>query len=182
MGGGRTGNNALGRSAMTFAARAREAALIGIVTVLLGGCKDLSTVAAIAGGSATGAATGSPAIGIAVGIGVAAGGNFLVRYIARVRAGAEQDVIAETAGALPDGGKAAWAIRHTIPIGNEHGALWVVDAISTPLAACKKVVFSVVNGGAGAPQAWYTVDVCRDPKGWRWATAEPAVERWRPLQ
>ncbi len=116
------------------------------VSALLGGCKDISTIAGIAGGSATAAATGSPAIGIAVGIGVSAGGNFLVRYIARVRAGAEQDVIAETAGALPPGDEGAWAIHRTIPIGNEHGNLWVIDTINTPIAICKEVVFSVING------------------------------------
>jgi len=182
MGGGGAGNDALGRSAMTFTARPRGVALIALVTMLLGGCKELATISAVAGGSATGAATGSPAIGIAVGIGVAAGGDFLIHYIARVRSGAEQDVIAETAGALPAGGKAAWAIHHTIPIGNERGELWVVDVISTPLAACKKVVFSVGDGGADASRAWYTVDVCREPKGWKWATAEPAVARWHFLQ
>lgn len=167
---------------MTFAAPARGAALLAVAAVLLGGCKDFGTIAGVASGAATGAATGSPAIGIAVGIGVSAGGNFLVRYIARVRAGAEQDVIAETAGALPVGGAAAWAIHHTIPIDNEHGELRVIDAIDTPLALCKEVVFSVDDGGARGPRSWYAVDVCRDPKGWKWATAEFAVERWGSLQ
>jgi hypothetical protein len=151
------------------------------MSALLSGCKDISTIAGIAGGSAAAAATGSPAIGVAVGIGVSAGGNFLVRYIARVRAGEEQDVIAETAGPLPPGGEGAWATRRLIPIGNEHGYLWVIDTINTPIAICKEVVFSVIEG-KDEPQSWYTVDICRDPKGWKWATAEPAVERWGTLQ
>jgi hypothetical protein len=166
---------------MNVAARVRSVAALLALSALLGGCQDVSTIAGIAGGSATAAATGNPAIGVAVGIGVSAGGNFLVRYIARVRAGAEQDVIAETAGALPDSGEGAWAIHHTIPIGNEHGNLWVIDTINTPIAICKEVVFSVFSG-AKVPPNWYTVDVCRDPNGWKWATAEPAVDRWGFLQ
>jgi hypothetical protein len=166
---------------VSFVTRVRGVAALLAVSALLGGCKDVSTIAGIASGSATAAATGSPAIGIAVGIGISAGGNFLVGYIARVRAGAEQDVIAETAGALPNGGEGAWAIHHTIPIGNEHGDLWVVDTIDTPIATCKEAVFTVIEG-AHVPPSWYTVDVCRDPKGWKWATAEPAVERWGFLQ
>jgi hypothetical protein len=166
---------------MSVAARVRGVAALLALSALLGGCQDVSTIAGIASGSATAAATGNPAIGVAVGIGVSAGGNFLVRYIARVRVGAEQDVIAETAGALPDGGEGAWVIHHTIPIGNEHGNLWVIDTINTPIAICKEVVFSVFNG-AKVPSNWYRVDVCRDPNGWKWATAEPAVDRWGFLQ
>ena len=167
---------------MTLAVRVRGVALLAVTAVVLGGCKDFGTIAGVASGAATGAAAGNVGIGIAVGIGVSAGGNFLVRYIARVRAGAEQDVIAETAGALPVGSEAAWVIHHTIPIGNERGGLRVNDAIDTPLALCKEVVLSVDDGGAAALRSCYTVDVCRDPKGWKWATAEPAVERWGSLQ
>ena len=166
---------------MSFPAPTRGVAALLAVSTLLGGCNDISTLAGIASGSATSAATGNPAIGIAVGIGVSAAGNFLVSYIARVRAGAEQDVIAQTASALPPGGEGAWVIHHTIPIGNEHGRLWVIDTIDTPIAICKEVVFTVING-RDAPQSWYTVDVCRDPTGWKWATAEPAVARWGFLQ
>jgi len=157
----------------------RGVALLLAASVLLSGCKDLATIAGIAGGSATGAATGNPAVGVAVGIGVSAGGDFLARYIARTRRGAEQDVIAAAAGALPVGGRARWAIHHTIPIGNEHGDLEVVDLITTPIAVCKQVVFSVVDGSA---HDLYAADVCRDPRRWKWATAEPAVSRWGFLQ
>lgn len=178
MGSGRAGDFPLGGTAVTVPP-ARSAALLLAVAILLGGCKDFATIAGIATGSATGAATGNPAIALAVGIGVSAGGNFLAGYIARVRAGAEQDVIAATAGALPVGGSASWAIHHTIPIGNERGDLEVVDLITTPIAVCKRVVFSVKDGAA---RELYAVDVCRDPRRWKWATAEPAVPRWGFLQ
>lgn len=178
MGRGRAGDRPLGRIAIAMVP-ARGAALLLVASILLGGCKDFGTIAGIATGSATGAATGNPAIGVAVGIGVSAGGNFLVRYIARVRTGAEQDVIAAAAGGLPVGGRARWAIHHTIPIGNEHGDLEVIDVIATPIAVCKRVVFSAVEGRA---RDLYAVDVCRDPRRWKWATAEPAVSRWGFLQ
>jgi hypothetical protein len=160
-----------------------RAALVLAAVLLAAGCENVATIAGVASGSASGAATGNPAIGFAVGIGVSAGANFLGRYVARVRAGAEQDVIAETAGRLPVGGEAPWAVHHTIPIGNEHGVLRVIDFITTPIAVCKEVVFSV-NGGSDptAARERYGVDVCRDPQGWKWATAEPAVARWGLLQ
>ncbi|HSU07186.1 MAG TPA: hypothetical protein VLI93_16610 [Acetobacteraceae bacterium] len=161
----------------------RGGAVLLSAGLLLGGCKDLGTIAGIASGSASAAATGNPAVGVAVGIGIGTAGNFLVRYIGRVRAGAEQDVIASTAGELPAGGTAPWAIHHFIPIGNEHGELHVIDVLSTPIAVCKEVAFTVMDGnGATAPRRWYRVAVCRDPSGWKWATAEPAVTRWNLLQ
>jgi hypothetical protein len=175
MGFGRALDGALGRAAV----RARVAAALGVV-LLLAGCKDVATIAGIASGSATGAATASPAVGFAVGVAVGTAGTFISNYYDRVRAGAEQDVIAETAGSLPVGGAAPWRIRHTIPIGNEHGTLRVVDQITTSLAVCRDVVFSVTDGKGPSP--WYTVTVCRDPKGWKWATAEPAVSRWDVLR
>ncbi len=47
----------------------RVLALVGVV-VLVGGCHDIATIAAVASASASGAATGNPAIGFAVGVGV----------------------------------------------------------------------------------------------------------------
>lgn len=155
--------------------RARIAAAVGSV-LLLGGCREIGQVAGIASGSATGAATGNPGLGIAVGVAVGTATDFVSRYYSRVQAGSEQDVIAETAGPLPVGGEAPWRIRHFIPFGNEQGTLRVVDEMNTAIAECKEVVFSVTDGKA--PPTWYSVDVCRDPKGWKWAMAEPAVSRW----
>ncbi len=155
--------------------RARVGAAVG-AALLLAGCRDIGTVAGIASGSATGAATGNPGLGLAVGVAVGTATDFVSRYYSRVQAGSEQDVIAETAGLLPVGGEAPWRIRHFIPFGNEQGTLRVVNEMNTAIAECKEVVFSVTDGKA--PPAWYSVDVCRDPKGWKWATAEPAVSRW----
>lgn len=175
MGAGGAGDRAVGR----LAVRVRVAAALGAV-LLVSGCKDISEVAGIASGSATGAATGNPAIGFAVGVAVGTVSTFVSDYYSRVLAGSEQDVIAEAAGSVSVGGEAPWRIRHFIPLGNEHGNLWVVDEINTPIAVCREVVFSVVDGKGPPPM--YSVDVCRDPKGWKWATADPAVSRWSVMQ
>jgi hypothetical protein len=31
-------------------------------------------------------------------------------------------------------------------------------------------------------RAFYTATVCRDATQWKWATAEPATERWGAMQ
>ena len=56
----------------------------------------------------------------------------------------------------------------------------MVRAIPNPLAPCKQVLFSVEE--KDAPAAWYSVDICQQQEHWKWASAEPAVERWGYLQ
>lgn len=163
---------------MRYAAAAALAAL-----VLLGGCSSVSEISATVVGGVTGVATGSPAVGFLIGVATDAAANYVVRYYGRLTAGAEQDAIAQLAGGLPVGDEASWKINHTIPIGDEHGELRVVDVIDSPLATCRDVVFSVDTGkGAKLRQAWYTTTICHDAKAWKWAMAEPAVPRWGYLQ
>jgi hypothetical protein len=153
------------------------------VLVLLSGCNATVQVAAVVGGGAAGGLTANPAVGFAVGVAIDAGATYVVRYYGRTRQGAEQDAIAEVAGALPVGTEAAWKIEHTIPIGDEHGQLRVVRDIDSPMAACKEIAFSVDEGkGAKLQRAWYVSDVCKQAARWKWASAEPAVERWGFLQ
>lgn len=159
----------------------RVAALCGLV--LLSGCQALTQVGAVITGGAAGAASGSPAVGFAVAIATDAAANWVVRYVSRARAGAEQDAIAEVAGQMPMGSKADWKIEHFIPIGDQHGRLRIVREIDTQLATCREIAFSVDNGkGADRKANWYVVNICRDPQGWKWASAEPAVPRWGYLQ
>jgi hypothetical protein len=151
--------------------------------VLLAGCNSTSKIAAVLAGGAAGGATASPAVGFLVGVAVDAGANYVVRYYGRTRQGAEQDAIAAVAGELPVGTEAAWKIEHDIPIGDEHGSLRVVRAMDTPLAACREVAFSVDEGnGEKLKRSWFTADICKQAAGWKWASAEPAVERWGFLQ
>ena len=151
--------------------------------MLLAGCSSASQIAGVVTGGLVGVASGSPAVGFAVGVVTDAGASYTFRYIARTRQGAEQDAIAQVAGELPIGSEAAWKIEHTIPTGNEHGQLRVVRAIDSPLAACKEIMFSVDEGkGEKLERQWFTSDVCKQEEAWKWASAEPAVERWGYLQ
>lgn len=146
------------------------------VLPLLGGCAVVSDIAGLAAGAAAGSATANPVVGYAVGISVRAGVDELRRYVVRRRQQGEQDAIAEAAGSAPLGQDRRWEIRHTIPIGNERGTLTVVREIATPIAACREVVFVMDGGGI------FTTPVCRQDRGWKWAAAEPAVDRWGFLQ
>jgi len=153
-------------------------AVLGAV-LLLGGCNSVGTAAGAVAGLASGAGTANPVVGTAVGLGTKAAVDELVIYIGRVRQNAEQEAIAEAAGRLPVGGAATWEIRHTIPIGDEHGTLRVVRAIANPLALCHEIVFTVI---AGKEQTHYVTTECLDGTHWRWALAEPATTRWGFLQ
>lgn len=146
---------------------------------LLAGCTFAADVAGLAAGGAAGGATGNPAIGFAVGVGVRAGVDELQKYVTRVRWRGEQDAIATAAGSVPVGAVQAWEIRHTIPIGNRRGELLVADEFATPLATCRNVLFSVVDG---AERSVFATSLCRQGETWRWAAAEPAVDRWGYLQ
>jgi hypothetical protein len=145
---------------------------------LLAGCKTVPQIAGVLSGAAAGGSTASPAIGFAVGVGVATATSAAERWYSRSRQHAEQQVIADVAGALPVGGRAPWRIRHLVPIGDEHGEISVLGEIVNPLAPCRAIAFSVADD----PPRWYLADICRRARGWRWASAEPAVPRWGYLQ
>jgi hypothetical protein len=150
---------------------------------LLAGCKAIPDIAAVISGAAAGGTTGNPAVGFAVGVAVDAAAAAGVRYVGRSRQQAEQDAIAQAAGELRSDDAGPWRIEHDIPIGNEHGELRVVRQIDSPLAACKEIVFSVDDGaGPDATRSWYTASIFRQAHRWKWASAEPAVERWGFLQ
>lgn len=183
MGIGRAGDGPMGRVAVKVwpltGPVLAAGPLIVAGAVLLAGCTSTARIAAVVTGGVAGASTGSPAIGFLVGVATDAGANYVVRYYGRTRQGAEQDAIAQAAGDLPVGTEADWKIEHTIPIGNEHGRLRVVRAINSPLAACKELAFSVEDA---KKRSWFTTDICKQATQWKWAAAEPAVERWGFLQ
>jgi hypothetical protein len=143
------------------------------------GCTSTARIAAVVTGGIAGASTGNPAIGFLVGVVTDAGANYATRYYGRARQGAEQDAIAQVAGALPVGTEASWKVEHTIPIGNEHGRLRVVRDIDSPLSICKELAFSIENT---TNRSWFITDVCKQDKTWKWAVAEPAIVRWTFLQ
>lgn len=154
-----------------------------LALVLLGGCKAVPEIAGVVAGGATGAASANPAVGFAVGVATDAAATAGLNYLGRRWQGAEQDAIAAVAGNLQLGAEADWKIEHTISIDNEHGRLRVTRTINSPLAACREVVFSVDEGSRAAQRrAWYVTEICKSAGGWKWAAAEPAVERWGLLQ
>jgi hypothetical protein len=125
----------------------------------------------------------NPVVGYAVAIGVRAGTDSAVDYVVRVRQNAEQTAIATVAGPLPPGVVRPWAIEHAIPIGDEHGEVQVARVISTPLAVCEEIVFTVAPNKDPRPDdPRYVATTCHQADGWRWASAEPAVARWGFLQ
>ena len=154
----------------------RVAALL--LLAALPGCHAAGDVAGVVAAASAGGGTGNPAIGIAVGIGVRAGVDALVDYINLKRQEGEQDAIAEAAGTIPLGTRRPWEIRHTVPIGNERGELEPVREFRTPLATCREIVFSVDDD----ERQILTTTLCHGAERWKWAAAEPAVERWGFLQ
>nr|WP_294519709.1 hypothetical protein [uncultured Rhodopila sp.] len=161
--------------------RLRWVALAAVLP--LAACNSVSEITGLITGGAAGAATGSPAVGFLVGVTVDAAANAGVSYVTRVWHGAEQDAIARAAADVPEGEEVPWRIVHPLPIGNEHGRLRVVRAIESPLAACKEIAFSVDEGtGEKLKREWFITSICKQDKTWKWAAAEPAVERWGYLQ
>lgn len=156
----------------------RAAALL-LAGLSLQACHAIPDIAGVAAGAGAGAGSANPAVGIAVGIAVRSATRVLTNYIDRTRAAGEQDAIADAAGTAPIGESRPWEIRHTIPIDNERGNLEAVREYNTPLTTCRDIVFTVVDGD---DRDILTTTLCRHGDRWRWAAAEPAVDRWGYLQ
>jgi hypothetical protein len=143
-----------------------------------------SDVAAIAGAGAANAVTKSAAVATGIGLGIAAGAQAGLQYAERVVHSAEQDRVAAAAGPLAPGVVGHWSVHHTVPIeADEHGDLVVTRQIGGQGFDCKEIVFSVdTMPDMALRRAFYTATVCRDGTIWKWASAEPATERWGALQ
>jgi hypothetical protein len=160
-----------------------------VLLLLLPGCQALmtettSTVAGILGASVASGVGADPAVTTGIGLGVQALGRAGLQYAQRRTHRAEQDRIAAVAGPLPVGGTASWKTNHTVPVEpNEQGQVAVSRVISAGPLDCKEIVFSVEEGsGKDLTRAFYLAAICRDGERWKWATAEPATERWGSLQ
>ena len=162
----------------------RHALSVVGAALLLTGCSAVGSLTGAVVGAASGAASASPAVGVAVGIGVQAAMDASIATALRYWSHQEQQQIASLVGTMAVGQQKAWAIRHSIPYGNEQGNVTVVRAFETPLASCKEAVFSVDGSGAkkSAPPPNFTTTICKGETEWQWASAEPAVGRWGALQ
>ncbi|CAN7614880.1 hypothetical protein LJR230_004457 [Trinickia sp. LjRoot230] len=157
---------------------------LGAFTVLsLNGCASVGAATGAVAGAATGLVTANPAIGIGVGIAVQGATDDAVKRYMRSMHTDQQDQMAALAGAMDLGETRPWRVKHRLPLENGHGEVRVTRAFATPLARCKEFVFSVVDGNQpGAAARWYTASACQQDQGWKWAAADPAVERWGSLQ
>ena len=76
---------------------------------------------------------------------------------------------------------ADWKTDHAVPLEPaEHGRVTVSREIGGKSLQCKEIVFSVDDEAKAS--AFYIAAICRDGQTWKWASAEPATERWGALQ
>ena len=161
----------------------RAVVLAASLTVTLCGCTALSTATGIAAGVATGTVTGNPAIGTSVAIAAKAGVDEAGKYASRRSQHDEQDAIATAAGNIRVGEIGTWQVKHKLTRSVDHGEVRVLRVIRTPLTACKEVLFSVLKEqGERTSPSWFKTNTCHNGEQWKWALAEPAVERWGNLQ
>lgn len=156
---------------------------------MLPGCQAVlteatSTIAGIGGASVASGVGADAAVTTGIGLGVQALGRAGLQYAQRLTHRAEQNRIAAVAGPLPVGGVGDWATDHTIPVeANERGQVAVSRVISTGMLDCKEIVFSVdTRRDEQLRRGFYLAAICRDGDTWKWASAEPATERWGSLQ
>ena len=172
-----------------FQRRLRRAAVLAASLPALSGCGSLLTegtadLAGIAGAGAASAVTKSAAGAAAIGLGIRSLASEGLKYTERRVHKNEQDAIAQAAGPLEPGALQTWSIHHFVPIEVDQGGQVVVSrAFGAGSFRCKEIVFSVDDmTRAGLQRAFYTATICQDGAAWRWASAEPATERWSGLQ
>lgn len=163
-----------------FAAAAVSCAS-GCGTVLNTGSAE---VAGVAGAGIATAVTNNGAVASGIGLGVQAIARAGIHYAQRQVHREVQDEIARAAGQLDVGNVGQWAID---PKANlepyQRGRVTVSRVISTGVMQCKEAVFSVDKVVDAVPQsAFFVAIVCQDGARWKWASAEPATERWGALQ
>jgi hypothetical protein len=159
------------------------------LAALLCGCTSVLSEGTSAGAGVTAAGitrgtTRNAALITGIGLGVQAVARAGLKYTERKVHQTEQDRIAAVAGTLPVGAVGGWQVAHTIPIeADEHGEVTVSRQVGGGEIVCKEIVFSVNHTGKnGVSREFYTATICRNGDVWKWATAEPATERWGGLQ
>jgi hypothetical protein len=162
------------------------AAMVSLVAaVAVSGCSSTGTAidSAISSASTAGiasgitSATGSAIVGTAAGIGAGIGLDAGIKYIERRIHRNAQDAVAVAAGPLAVGQAARWYIDQWLPLTDRHGTVEVARSFGSAIH-CKDVVFTVDDD-----DDLYVTTICADKKGlWRWALAEPTVDRRGSLQ
>ncbi|WP_323123066.1 hypothetical protein [Burkholderia alba] len=155
------------------------AALLAAASAGLSGCGSVGAASGALAGAATGLVTANPAVGVGVGIAVQAATDEAVNRTMKALHENQQNAIAQVAGGLAVGETHAWKVKNRVPLENGEGEVRVTRAFSTSLALCKEFVFSVKDGERAD---WFMASACQQQQGWKWASAEPAVDRWSNLQ
>jgi|SRR5690242_1933541 hypothetical protein len=164
---------------------ARSCAVLLAATLGLTACTSTGSginsalSAASTAGIASGvtSATGSALVGTAAGIGAGIGLDAAFKYAERRIHRNAQDAVASAAGALDVGQSARWNVDAWLPLTDRHGTVEIARRFGQAIP-CKDIVFTVDED-----DNFYVTTICADKKGnWRWALAEPTVDRWGLLQ
>jgi hypothetical protein len=167
---------------MRLVGSARKETLVLVICLFLPGCAALGDVTGAVAGLVSGAITANPAIGIGVGVSVRAATNEAAKYVSRKRQQNEHDAIAAAVAETDVNETRVWAVDRRVT-GDAHGEVRVIRIIQTSLALCKEALFSVVSGdGDTVRRLWFSTTACEEGGRWKWAAAEPAVDRWINLQ
>jgi hypothetical protein len=153
------------------------------------GCSSLinagsAEVAGIGGAAIAGSLTDNAAAAAGIGLAVQAATRAGVQYAQRQVHRDVQDEIARAAGALQVGDVGNWQIDPKANLEpRQAGRVTISRVISTTVLQCKEAVFSVDRVVKEVPQSsFFVAIVCQDGAKWKWASAEPATERWGALQ
>jgi hypothetical protein len=171
------------------ATRTVFAAMTAVGLFSVAGCSSFlqqgtGAVAGVGGAAIAAGVTSDAAVATGIGVGVQSLAQAGVQRWQRVVHTAEQDRIAAIAGTLAPGQVAAWDIVHPIPIEpSSRGEVTVSRVVGATALDCREIVFSVEQPPkAQSAKAFYVAMICRDGPQWKWASAEPATERWGSLQ
>lgn len=156
---------------------------------LVAGCNSLmgagtETAAGVVGAGVASAVTDNATVATGIGLGVSAGARAGLQYAQRRVHRNSQNAVAAAAGGLAPGQVGSWSVRHSVPLEpDEQGQVVVTRVLGNAAFACREIVFSVDKVEDHRPvRSFYTAMICRDATRWRWASAEPATERWGSLQ
>jgi|SRR6185437_13103120 len=165
--------------------RARNCAALLALSLALAACSSTGSGvnSAISSASTAGvasgitSATGSALVGTMAGIGAGIGLDAAIKYGERRIHRNAQDAVAIAAGPLAVGQSAQWNVDTWLPLTERHGTVEIARRYGRAIP-CKDIVFTVDDD-----DNFYVTTICADKKGtWRWALAEPTVDRWGLLQ
>lgn len=162
---------------------------LALLALLAAGCTKngevAGSVAGGLGGVAVSGLTSNPAVGYAIGLGLRTAVSAALSNWFRGLRHDEQEAIATAAGEMQPGESRPWKIGHGLPFHwqDSEGRMAVTRVIENPLADCREVLFSIAGEKPDdPPEGAFIATTCHQAEGWKWASAEPAVERWGALQ